>query len=83
MKFFSEIKKLAASKYSQMPLRIFKPTQANINKVGGKYRVKILIKCKNNKIFRNMISDMLMINKTKIKNNSVNVFVDINPDTVL
>lgn len=83
LKFFNKIKKLAAEKYSKLPLRIFKPTQANISKVGGKYRAKILIKCRNNKMFRNMISEMLIINKKEIKNNSVDVFVDINPDNIL
>ncbi len=83
LELFEDIKKIASNKYKNIPLRIFKPIQASINKIGGKYRYKMIIKCRNNKIFRSMVSDILMMYNSKSKNKGVNIFVDINPDTIL
>lgn len=81
--FFEDIKKEAAENYSSMPLRIFPPVPANVKKVSGKYRYKIIIKCKNNNDFRTMMSEQLIKFSRKLCAQSVHIFVDINPDAIL
>ncbi len=48
-------------------------------RVNNKYRYRIIIKCKNNKRFREMLSVLI---KEYMKNNQINganITVDINP----
>jgi primosomal protein N' (replication factor Y) len=92
-KFFCEILKFEAkNSFSELPLRILSPTPAIIKKAFNKFRYKIILKCKNNKIFREFIlKSMKTYEKTrKIENfeiasgikNSVSIFIDINPESL-
>lgn len=83
LKLFASIKKEAAENYSKLPLRIFAPIPANVKKVSGKYRYRIVIKCKNNYDFRSMLSEQLINFLQGPYVSNVNVFVDINPDMIL
>ncbi len=82
-KFFENIKKEAAENHKKMPLRIFAPIPANVKKVAGKYRYRIVIKCKNNSEFRTMMSEMLTKFSKEPYARNIHIFVDINPDTIL
>ncbi len=82
-KFFEMIKKEAAENYPAMPLRIFTPVSASVKKVSGKYRYRIIIKCKNNNDFREMVSKQLIKFSNEPGARNVHVFIDINPDTIL
>ncbi len=81
--FFEFIKKIAKQKYPKIPLRIFPPGVAAVKKVSGKYRYRIVMKCKNNKEFRNLISESLTVFLKENKLKNVHVFADINPDMIL
>ena len=83
LKFFKNIKKELAENHSKMPLRIFAPVPANVKKVSGKYRYRIVIKCRNDHDFRTMLSEQLINFSKEAYAGSVNIFVDINPDTIL
>ena len=83
MEMFEIIKNTATSDYPNIPLRIFKPTIANVNKICNKYRYKIVLKCKNNKIFREMMSKVIIQYENQSKYKNVNVFIDTNPDTII
>ncbi len=56
LKLFS---KIAAESYPGLPLRILGPSPASVVKVSNKYRYKLIIKCKNNKTFRELLSRVL------------------------
>ena len=77
------MKQEAFNNYSDLPLRIFTPCPANIAKVAENYRYRIIVKCKNNMRFREMMSKTLEKFSQESKLQSVRVFVDINPDTIL
>lgn len=51
---------LAESKYPKLPLRILGPSPALVVKVSNKYRYKLIIKCKNNREFRALLSEILI-----------------------
>lgn len=82
-KFFKIIKNEASNKYKNIPLRIFAPCAANVKKVAGNYRYRIIIKCRNNNDFLNLISDSLRSFSKEPVSRDVRVFVDINPDSIL
>jgi len=76
---FSNIKALIGKKYSAVKIIILGPTAASIPKVNNKYRFRIIIKCKNNAEFRDMLREALDV---KQPTDSA-VSVDINPETVI
>lgn len=83
IEFFKNIKNLAKNEYGDIPLRIFPPFEAAVRKISGKYRYRILIKCKNNHRFRRLISESLKIFSECSMYKDVPVFIDINPDMIL
>ena len=68
----------ARSEYPAMPLRILGPSPANVVKVGNKFRYKLIIKCKNNRDFRGLLS-AVMIEFGKNKDfGKVSTYADMN-----
>lgn len=76
-RFLKDLKQTAAKEYPDLPLRVLGPTAHMIVKVSGKYRYKILIKCKNTVDFRRMIADLLIRSGKDPKNKQVFVFGDL------
>lgn len=61
-----------------MPLRILGPSPANVVKVSNKFRYKLIIKCKNNRDFRTLLS-AVMIEFAKNKEfGRVSTYADMN-----
>ena len=83
-KFFFEIlKDLIKTNYFTLTVRILGPSPAQIFKVNGKFRYKIIIKFKDEKIFRNFISDALIKFGNCKKFAGISTFVDVEPDSIL
>ncbi len=78
-KIFSNIRSLISCDYSDIKLIVLGPSPSSIPKVNNRYRYRMIIKCKNNKRFREMLSKAIDI---KLKNNT-SVSVDINPETFI
>ncbi len=76
---FKEIKRLIESEYKDVKLIILGPSPASIPKIQGRYRFRMIIKCKNNAKFREMLKSAL---KIKLSGDTA-VWVDINPETVI
>lgn len=80
--FFEGIKNVASERYKNIPIRMFNPSAACISKMCGNYRYKILIKCRINKDFYRLISEIMLQYERKINSKGVNVFIDVNPTFV-
>ncbi len=66
-------------KYNDIPIRILGPSSAAVPKINNKYRYKIILKCRNDSKFRNMLSDALT-EFSKINDFSdVTVYADMHP----
>ncbi len=76
---FGKIKEMLNSDYTDIKLIALGPSPTAIAKVNNRYRYRLIIKCKNNKRFREMLKKAVDI---KIVND-VSVAVDINPETVI
>ena len=79
--FLIALKTLHAEQYSDLKIIVLGPVAPRVSKVGGKFRSRIIIKCRNDKRFREMISNLLK-NFDKLKKN-VSVYVDINPESLM
>ena len=81
--FMQKLRKTAQSDYPEQPLRVLNPSPALIGKVNNKYRYKLLIKCRNNKRFREMISGLLIRFSSDRGHAGVTAYAEINPDSIL
>lgn len=81
-RFLQELSMLAEREYSQLPLRVLRPSPAAIARVGGKYRYKLIIKCRNGPRFREMIARLLTGFAGIREFQRVTVYADPNPDRI-
>ncbi len=59
------------------------PMPARVIKISNKYRYRLILKCRNNTIFRKALSDLMIKFGKNSKFNDVSVYVDINPQTLV
>lgn len=81
--FLQMLRTLAQAEYPQEPMRVLNPSPALIGKVSNKYRYKLIVKCRNSRSFRQMISRLLIAFAKDRTFRDVTAFADINPDRIL
>ena len=74
---------LMKESYSDLPIRILGPSPASVYRVNNKYRYKIILKFRNSKRFRHMLSSVMIDFAKDRKFSDVTVYADINPDNIL
>ena len=79
----SRIKSMSGEKYKDEKIIVLGPVPARVAKVAGRYRYRIIIKCRNTARFRAMISELLKSAGSDPEFKNVTVYADMNPDTVL
>lgn len=74
------IKKHVSGEFSDVKLIILKPMPTAVPRVNNKYRYRIIIKCKNNKRFRELINKSMgeFFESPNSKNSSISL--DVNPE---
>ena len=77
--FMKKMKEYVENNYSNLPLNVIGPIPYSIAKVNNKFRYKLILKCKNTKEFRKMISETLMAFDLNSRYKEVSIFADINP----
>ncbi len=82
-RFFEILCSMAKNERGNLPLRVFNPLPGKIRKIGDKYRYKIIIKCKENEEFRSLLKEVFKNIEKSIKISNVNIFIDINPESIL
>ena len=75
---FGNIKKLIETKYSNVKVIILGPAAASMAKVNNRYRYRMIIKCRNNAEFREMLRKAIDIKLAK----DASVWVDMNPENI-
>ncbi len=76
-KLSEHIGRLGANEYSDVPLITYGPFEAPVYKVENRFRMRMVIKCSNNKRTRAMLSELLTL--FSAGTNTVTLSVDINP----
>ncbi len=77
--FFEMLKNAVTGEYSDVKINVLGPIQPRVNKISNKYRNILTIKCKNNKRFREMMSNLLVRYMKNAQNGGATAVVDINP----
>ncbi len=80
MKFFGMIKETIDSGTIKFPIRVLGPSKCSYEKINGKYRYRLIIKCVNNQKFRDYISGIYKRTFTDKDFANVQTFLDINGD---
>lgn len=75
-----KIKELTSDEYKDEKLIVLGPLPARVPKVNKKFRYRLIIKCRNTKGFRSMISEVLKAFYGDSKFSSVSVYADMNPE---
>lgn len=74
---------LLANDYKELKLIILQPMPPRISKLNNKFRYRIIIKCKNNRLLRKMISQLLFEFGKSRTFEDVTFFADINPESLV
>ncbi len=81
--FLNALREKTTSEYIDEKIIVLGPMSPRISKINNKFRYRIIIKCKNTKSFRKMISELL-ISFAKDKNHKdVILSADINPESLV
>lgn len=79
MATFGKIKQLLEGEFSSVKLIILGPSPASVPKVNNRYRYRMIIKCRNNTEFRNLLRCAVEV---KCSADTV-LSVDMNPETII
>lgn len=77
--FLNSLSAAVENKHTDQKIIVLGPMPPRLSKINDKFRYRIIIKCKNTKTFRKMISELLIEYGKNKKYNSVTVTADINP----
>lgn len=77
--FLSSLTKKVEKEYKKEKIIVLGPMPPRISKVNNKFRFRIIIKCKNSRNFRKMISELLTEYGKDKKYNNITITADINP----
>lgn len=83
VKFLERLKAIASEKFPDVPLRVLGPSPAVINRIKGKYRYKIIMKCRRSVRLREMLDLLLREFGASREYGDTAVYIDMNPDNVM
>lgn len=81
--FLDELRRITTEKYTKQKIIVLGPMPPRISKVNNKFRYRLIIKCKNSKDFRSMISELLISFGKNAKHRDVTLTADINPENLV
>lgn len=76
------IREIIAEKKVKFPLRVLGPAQSGIAKINGKFRYRLILKCKNNRETREFIRSVLLKTAGHREFSNVNIYADMNGDII-
>lgn len=81
--FVEFLKKMHTEKFSDVKIIVLGPATPKISKIGGKFRNRIIIKCRYGKRLRAFISELLKDFMKNKKYDDVSIYADINPESLM
>lgn len=81
---FSELlKNKLSNKYQGMPLVVLGPAPALVSRISNKYRYRLILKFRNNREFRSLLSSLLCEIGADKNYSDVTAFADVNPENIM
>ena len=77
--FVGRMTDLLRTDYPDIPMRVLGPSPAAVFKVSNQYRYKLILKCRNDARFRDMLSRMLIGFSCDREYSGVTVYADVDP----
>ncbi len=77
--FYDIMRKEAASR-EKMPLRFFEPSKCAVERINGKFRWRLIIKCRNNPPFRELVGDVRRAVSKLPEFRDIGIYADMNGD---
>ena len=81
--FLKRFTDFASREYSELPLRVLGPAPAGIARMNGKYRYRLIIKCRDGRRFRELMARLLTDFGRNREYSDVTAFADMNPEGIL
>ena len=81
--FLNELRRITADKYKSQKIIVLGPMPPRLSKINNKFRYRIIIKCRNSREFRSMISELLISFGRSNKFRDVTLTADINPENLV
>ncbi len=81
--FLERIKRLTAADFADVRVVVLGPSPAAVPKVSNKYRYRMLIKCKNNARFRQLMRLCLVRFGKELAGKKATAYLDMNPEGIL
>lgn len=78
-----KLKELLLKEFKNVPIKGLGPNPAVIPKINNKYRYKLLLKCRNDKYFRELINELTAEYYSSKQNRNVYITIDINPEIII
>lgn len=80
--FLKEMVEKLKNEYQDQKIIILGPMPPRVSKVNNRFRYRLIIKCKNNVRFRQLMSSQLVIFAKNKEFNEVSIVADINPESL-
>ena len=81
--FFVKLKGKLSDSFASQKVIVLGPMPARVSKISNKFRYRLILKCKNSKEFRCMISDLLREFANEKQIGDTTVYIDMNPENIL
>lgn len=75
------LRETAAAAFADLPLRVLGPSEFAVYRMNGKYRRKLLLKCRNNVRFREFLRQVLAAFEQQRRDKGVHIFADMYYDS--
>lgn len=82
-KFTDKLKTKLDGEYNDLKIIALGPMTARVSKISNKFRYRLILKCKNSKHFRALMTDMLKYTGSDKAYSDVSVYIDINPENII
>lgn len=81
--FFDLLVRNCVDEFASMPIKVLNPTPATVSKMGNRYFYRLIIKCRNDKLFRSFMARLLKEYSLDSINKGVTATADINPAVLI
>ncbi len=81
--FLTELKNKTDNDYKGEKVIVLGPMPPRLSKVNNKFRYRLIIKCKNTKRFRSMMSELLISFGKNKTYSDITAVIDINPESLI